>query len=42
VQIGYVDPETELPKYLEALKKAGIDELISKLQAQIDAWLASQ
>lgn len=42
VQIGYVDPDTELPKYLAALKKAGVDELISKLQAQIDAWLASK
>jgi putative aldouronate transport system substrate-binding protein len=39
---GYVDLETELPKYLDALEQAGSDELIAKIQAQIDAWLASK
>ncbi len=42
VQSGYTDPETELPEYIDALKQAGIDDLIAKLQAQIDAWKAGQ
>jgi len=39
---GYVDPETELPKYIDALKQSGIDELIEQVQAQIDAWKAGK
>ncbi len=39
---GYMDPAVELPKYQAELKKAGIDELIAEVQAQIDAWLATK
>jgi putative aldouronate transport system substrate-binding protein len=38
---GYIDPAVGIPQYVEALKKAGIDELVVKMQAQIDAWAAS-
>jgi putative aldouronate transport system substrate-binding protein len=37
---GYSDPETGIAKYLTALKQAGVDELIEKLQAQIEEWKA--
>lgn len=39
---GYVDPAVELPKYMDALKQAGIDELQTELQKQIDAWLKTK
>ncbi|HHV11674.1 MAG TPA: ABC transporter substrate-binding protein [Clostridiales bacterium] len=35
---GTLDPETELPKYIEALKSAGIDAVIAEKQKQLDAW----
>lgn len=35
---GYVDPATGIPEFRAAAKKAGIDELKAKVQAQIDAW----
>ena len=38
VMTGTVDPEDMMPKYLERLKKAGLDKLIVDAQAQIDAW----
>ncbi len=39
---GTVDPEKELPIYLQELKAAGIDELKNTFQQQIDAWKASK
>lgn len=36
---GSVDPETFRARALEDMKKAGIDRLQKKLQAQINAWL---
>jgi putative aldouronate transport system substrate-binding protein len=38
---GTVDPETELPKFLGALKSAGIDVVIAEKQRQLDAWLGT-
>lgn len=35
---GTVDPEAMIPKYLERLKKAGMDKLLEDAQKQIDAW----
>jgi putative aldouronate transport system substrate-binding protein len=35
---GYIDPAKGISEYLDALKKAGVDELIEKLQMQVDAW----
>lgn len=37
---GSVDPEVELPKFIQALKDAGIDDIIAEKQAQLDAWAA--
>ena len=39
---GMLDPETELPKFIEKLKEAGIDEIIAEKQRQLDEWLASK
>jgi len=40
IDCGAVDPEVEIPKFLEALKAAGIDTLIAAKQEQLDAWVA--
>lgn len=37
---GAVDIESTLPKFQDALKKAGINEIIAEKQKQLDAWLA--
>jgi len=42
LSLGEVDPEVELPKFLEKLKRAGADEIIAEKQKQLDAWKASQ
>lgn len=39
---GSVDPETTIPAFNQALKDAGIDEIIAEKQAQYDAWRAAQ
>lgn len=38
LESGVLDPETELPKFIQALKDAGIDTIIVEKQAQLDAW----
>ncbi len=35
---GAEDPEVQIPKYLDALKAAGIDKTIKEVQSQLDAW----
>lgn len=35
---GVADPETVLPQFLEKLKGAGTDKIISETQNQIDSW----
>ncbi len=42
LECGAVDPEVELPKFLEALESAGINEIIEKNQSELDAWIAAQ
>lgn len=42
LETGTTDPETELPKYIEALKNAGIDKIIAEKQKQLDEFLAQQ
>lgn len=37
---GTVDPAETLPKFIEELKKAGIDKVIETKQEQLDKWLA--
>ena len=38
---GYVDPDVELPKYLQALKDAGFDAVKAEVQKQYTEWKAS-
>lgn len=39
---GQLDPETTIPKFVEELKKAGIDTIIAEKQKQLDAWAANK
>jgi len=39
---GYVDPTTELPKFLADLKAAGLDTVIAEVQKQYTAWKAAK
>lgn len=39
---GSVDPETEIPKMVEALNAAGYQDILNAKQEQLDAWLAQQ
>ena len=39
---GSVDPETTIPQFVQALKEAGIDDIIAEKQAQYDAWRAQK
>lgn len=37
---GYIDPATELPKFISELRAAGIDKVKAEVQRQYDAWKA--
>lgn len=39
---GSVDPQSEIPVFLERLQEAGLDTIIQEKQTQLDAWLASK
>ena len=39
---GSVDPETELPKFIQALKDAGLERIMTEKQNQLDKWLANK
>ena len=39
---GRADPETELPKFLDALNNAGLETVLAEEQSQLDAWRAAQ
>ena len=39
---GYVDPEAELPQYIEALKAAGLDTVKAEIEKQYAAWKATK
>lgn len=39
---GEVDIESTLAEFQQALKRAGIDDIIAEKQAQLDAWLQTQ
>ncbi len=41
IDCGCVDPETEIPRMIAALKEAGIDKIVAEKQRQLDEWLAS-
>lgn len=38
---GSVDPETEIPKFEQALKDAGYEDILQAKQEQLDAWKAA-
>jgi putative aldouronate transport system substrate-binding protein len=38
---GYVDPTTELPKFIQAMKDAGLDTVLAEVQKQYDEWKAA-
>ena len=42
VGYGAMDPEDIMPEFIEALKDAGIDDIIEENQRQLDEWLASR
>lgn len=42
IATGAQDPATVLPEFQQALKDAGVDDIIAENQAQLDAWLAEQ
>lgn len=39
---GTVDPEKVLPEFINAMKEAGIDEVVAENQKQLDQWLAAK
>ena len=39
LESGALDPATELPVFIEELKKAGIEKVIAEKQSQVDAFL---
>jgi putative aldouronate transport system substrate-binding protein len=39
---GSVDPEVEIPKFIDKLKAAGLDKIIAAKQTQLDAWAGQQ
>lgn len=39
---GYVDPATELPKFIEDLKAAGFDTVKAEVESQYAAWKAAK
>lgn len=39
---GILDPDTILPKYISALKDAGIEKYTAEKQKQLDAWAKTQ
>lgn len=39
---GSVDPETTVPKFVQALKAAGMDKVIKEKQRQLDAFIAAK
>lgn len=38
LETGTIDPEVNLPKFIAALKAAGIDKVIAEKQKQLDEW----
>ena len=42
IMLGETDIDKALPEFQQALKDAGIDDIIAEKQAQLDAWLASK
>jgi putative aldouronate transport system substrate-binding protein len=41
LETGKADPATQLPKMLDKMKAAGLDDVLKEMQTQVDAFLAS-
>ncbi|WP_261304970.1 ABC transporter substrate-binding protein [Paenibacillus andongensis] len=41
LETGTIDPEINLPKFIAALKAAGIDKIVAEKQTQLDEWAKS-
>ncbi|TBL79898.1 ABC transporter substrate-binding protein [Paenibacillus thalictri] len=41
LETGTVDPDVNLPKFIAALKSAGIDKVVGEKQKQLDEWAKS-
>lgn len=39
---GALDPATTIPKFVEELKDAGVDDIIAEKQRQLDEWRSEQ
>jgi putative aldouronate transport system substrate-binding protein len=39
---GSLDPDKEIPNFINKLKEAGMDNIVAEKQKQLDAWLAQQ
>jgi len=42
LETGTLDPEVNLPKFIAALKAAGIDKVIAEKQKQLDQWVKTK
>lgn len=42
LEFGTVDIDTVYPEFIDALEKAGINDIIAANQAQLDAWMAQK
>jgi len=42
LEFGILDPETELPKFIDKLKAAGVDKFIAEKQKQLTEWSANK
>ncbi|MFD0681113.1 MULTISPECIES: ABC transporter substrate-binding protein [unclassified Paenibacillus] len=42
LETGTIDPEVNLPKFIAALKAAGIDKIVAEKQKQLDEWAKSK
>lgn len=42
IEFGFSDPDTTIAEMNEAMKKAGLQDIIDEKQAQLDAWLAAK
>ena len=42
LESGMVDPEENIPKFLQALEDNGADVLLTEIQSQIDEWKSAQ
>jgi len=41
LETGTLNPDKELPKFLDKLKSAGIDKYLAEVQKQLDEWVAA-